>query len=96
MQAERRKCPECGHHWAWQMSDGRFKCRSCGQRYRCLSVWHASRLSEAAKGKLLEYFVLGVPAYRARFRAPCAPHNRALLPSDSRRDGDSRRVGGTF
>ncbi len=72
MKAERRKCPECGHHWAWLMSDGRFKCRWCAHRYRCYSVWQASRLSEADKRKLLEYFVLGVPAYRARFRAPCS------------------------
>ncbi len=72
MKAERRKCPECGHHWAWQMSDGRLKCRWCAHRYRCCSVWQASRLGEADKCKLLEYFVLGVPAYRARFRAPCS------------------------
>ncbi len=95
MQAERRKCPECGHHWAWLMSDGRFKCRWCAHRYRCCSVWRASRLGEADKRKLLEYFVLGVPAYRARFRVSCslssavfAPHNRAVLSSDSRGDGD--------
>lgn len=72
MQVSRRCCPECGHHWAWQMSDGRYKCRSCRFRYQFGSVWQASRLSEADKRKLLEYFVLGVPAYRARFRAPCS------------------------
>jgi transposase len=30
------------------------------------------RLSERAKLKLLDYFVLGVPAYRLRFRGPCS------------------------
>jgi transposase len=54
------------------MSDGRYKCRSCRFRYQFSSVWQTSRLSEADKRKLLEYFVLGVPAYRARFRAPCS------------------------
>ncbi len=72
MQAERRKCPECDHHWAWLMSDGRFKCRLCRHRYIWCSVWQASRLSDGDKRQLLEYFVLGVPAYRARFRAPCS------------------------
>jgi transposase len=67
---ERRKCIKCGHHWAWQLSDGRFKCRRCKARYRWRSVWQASRLSEANKRRLLEFFVLGVPVYRARFRSP--------------------------
>ena len=62
-------CPECDHYWAWQMSDGRFKCRLCAHRYKWLSVWDASRLREHGKSNPLEYFVLGVPAYRARFRA---------------------------
>ena len=72
MKASRRSCPECGHHWAWLMGDGRFKCRLCAHRYKWLSVWDASRLSERDKSKLLEYFVPGVAAYRARFRAPCS------------------------
>ena len=72
MQSRRRQCPQCGHHWAWQMSDGRFKCRWCRHRYTWRSVWTASRLSEGDKQKLLEFFVLGVPAYRARFRAPAS------------------------
>lgn len=72
MEASRRSCPECGHHWAWLMSDGRFKCRLCAHRYKWLSVWDASRLSERDQQRLLEFFVLGVPAYRARFRAPCS------------------------
>lgn len=66
----RRKCPVCGHHWAWQLNDGRFKCRGCRSRYRWRSVWQASRLNETDKKRLLEFFVLGVPVYRARFRSP--------------------------
>ena len=59
------------------MSDGRFKCRLSAHRYKWLSVWDVSRLGGADKRKLLEFFVLGVPAStqrvpRARFRAPCS------------------------
>jgi hypothetical protein len=38
-----------------------------------LSVWDASRLNETDKKRLLEFFVLGVPAYVLAF----APHARA-------------------
>ncbi len=69
---QRRSCSECGHHWAWLLGDSRFKCRNCKRVYTWRSVWDSGRLSEADKRKLLEYFVLGVPAYRARFRAPCS------------------------
>lgn len=68
----RKSCKKCGYHWFWPLSDRRFKCRSCGQRQSFRSVWHSCRLSEATKRKLLEYFVLGVPAYRLRFRGPAS------------------------
>lgn len=67
----RRACPQCGYHWAWSLADGRFKCRHCRHYYSSRSAWQALRLSERAKLKLLDYFVLGVPAYRLRFRGPC-------------------------
>ena len=63
-----RRCPECGYGWSWHLGDGRSKCRSCGTRYRVVSVWSASRLSYATKRKLVELFVYGVPGYRLRFR----------------------------
>jgi transposase len=34
------------------------------------SVWESIRFPEETKRRLLEYFVLGVPAYRLRFRGP--------------------------
>jgi transposase len=68
----RKACRGCGHHWFWKLGDGRFKCRKCGQRQVFRSVWDSSRLSEAAKKQLLEYFVLGVPAHRLRFRGPAS------------------------
>lgn len=69
----RRACPQCGYHWAWSLADGRFKCRHCRHYYSFRSAWQALRLPERAKLKLLDYFVLGVPAYRLRFRGPGSP-----------------------
>lgn len=68
----KRACPSCRYHWAWVLRDGRFKCRRCGHRYTFQSVWGACRLPDRAKRKLLEYFVLGVPVYRLRFRGPAS------------------------
>ena len=68
----RRSCPQCGFAWAWTLGDGRFKCRKCKRRYTFKSVWDSCRLSSRTKQKLLECFVLGVPAYRLRFRGPAS------------------------
>lgn len=68
----RRHCPDCHFTWAYRLGDGRFKCRRCGHRYRPLSAFDASRLTPAVKLQLLEYFVLGVPVYRQRFRSPAS------------------------
>lgn len=68
----RRACPQCGHHWAWALADGRFKCRKCRSPYTFRSVWQSIRLSERTKLKLLDYLALGVPAYRLRFRGPAS------------------------
>ena len=69
----RRCTEECGYTRAWKLADGRFKCRRCGRRYTWTTVWEASRLPEATKRKLVEYFVLGVPSDRARFRGLASP-----------------------
>jgi transposase len=69
----RRQCPSCGHHWAWKLADGRFKCRGCQRRYSYGCTWTASRLSEATKRRLVDYFVLGVPSYRLRFHGLASP-----------------------
>lgn len=65
----RTQCPNCKHHWSWKLSDGRKKCRSCGHRYTSQNIWDAYRLSEKTKRKLLDYFVLGVPVYRLRWKS---------------------------
>lgn len=66
------RCPRCGYTRAYELSDGRSKCKRCGQRYRWRSVWSASRLSDATKHELLRRFVWGVPVYRQRFGSPAS------------------------
>lgn len=61
-------CPACGHEAAWRLGDGRYKCRACGRRYAWTTAWDAVHLPRETKERLLDYFVLGVPAYRLRFR----------------------------
>ena len=68
-----RRCTECGYTRAWKLEDGRFKCRRCGRRYTWTTVWEASRLPTSTKRKLVEYFALGVPSYRIRFRDLASP-----------------------
>lgn len=68
-----RRCPECAAKPAWALSDGRWKCRRCGTRYRYRTAWDAQRISSRDKNRLLEFFVLGVPAYRLRFRMTLSP-----------------------
>lgn len=68
-----RRCPSCSAKPAWGLSDGRWKCRRCGTRYRYRTAWDAQRISSREKNRLLEFFVLGVPAYRLRFRVSLSP-----------------------
>lgn len=74
----RRRCPSCGYTRAWELADGRFKCRRCGNRYRWQPLWHASRLDARTKNRLLDYFALGVPVRRV------GGNGRASLPAIER------------
>ena len=67
-----KRCPSCDHTRAYELSDGRRKCRQCGQRYTWTSVWESVRLPAKAKGRLVEMFSLGVPVFRQRFNAPAS------------------------
>lgn len=58
-------CPRCENHRAWVLADGWFKCRT---PYTHRSFLQSARFSERVKRKLLDYFVLGVLAYKLRFR----------------------------
>jgi len=71
-------CTKCGKSRHWRLGDGRLKCRHCSHRFSPRSVWARSRLSERTKHQLLEWFVLGVPVYRQRFRG------RASAPATER------------
>lgn len=64
----KRHYPICRYTWASKLNDGRLKCRRCGHRYTFQTIWNVCRLPERTKLKLLDYFVLGVPAYRLRFK----------------------------
>jgi len=61
-------CPKCHFRLNWQLSDGRRKCQ------KCRSVFTPStagfRLSSYQISHLIEYFCLGVPAYRLKYVLP--------------------------
>ena len=105
-----KQCPKCSFSWSWQLSDGRYKCRKCGTRYRIATMWDASRLSASTKRKLVELFVFGVPVYRTRFRgiaspsaserfyrmirACCAYHEHCREPFEGAVECDETTIGG--
>lgn len=64
-------CPRCGGKKFWQLSSGRRRCQSCGlTRKSGKTVWQKTRISPYWKGRLVEFFCLGVPGYRLRFQVP--------------------------
>ena len=65
----KKRCPCCSSSKAYELADGRRKCRDCGHRYSWTSVWDSIRLPTRTKGRLREMFVLGVPVFRQRFGA---------------------------
>ena len=82
----KNRCPHCQFGRAYHLADGRRQCRKCRYKFSIqVSVWERYRISEKAKRKLLEYFVLGVPIYRARFRLPCSPKTAERFFRDIRR-----------
>ncbi|MFZ5932874.1 MAG: transposase, partial [Patescibacteria group bacterium] len=64
-------CPRCGSRKFWSLSGGLKRCQSCGlTRKSRQTVWQKTRISPYWKGRLVEFFCLGVPAYRLRFQVP--------------------------
>lgn len=64
-------CPRCGSRKFWSISGGLKRCKNCGlTRKRKQTVWQKTRISPYWKGRLVEFFCLGVPAYRLRFQVP--------------------------
>lgn len=81
----RMRCPKCEFGKVWKLFDGRRKCKRCGNRFaKERSIWASYRVSESAKRKLLEYFSLGVPVFRARFRLPCSYRTAERFFRDAR------------
>ena len=64
-------CPRCGGKKFWRLSTGQRRCGQCGlTRKFDKTYWNSSKISPYWKGRLLEYFCLGVPAYRLRHQVP--------------------------
>ena len=67
-------CPRCKGTKFWSLSTGQRRFRQCGlTRKFDKTSWDATRISPYWKGRLLEYFCLGVPAYRLRYQVPANP-----------------------
>ena len=63
--------PRCGSKKLWQLSIGQTRCSRCGlTRKVSKNHWEKTRISPYWKGRLVDYFYLGVPAYRLRFQVP--------------------------
>ena len=66
-----KKCPRCGSQKFWILSTGQLRCSQCRLTRKPDPVlWQKTRISPYWKGRLIEFFCLGVPAYRLRFQVP--------------------------
>ena len=66
-----KTCPRCGSKKFWLLSTGQIRCINCGlTRKGSKTLWQKTRISPYWKGRLVEFFSLGVPAYRLRFQVP--------------------------
>jgi transposase len=64
-------CPRCGGRKFWRLATGQRRCGECGlTRKFDKTYWTSTKMSPYWKGRLLEYFCLGIPAYRLRFQVP--------------------------
>lgn len=69
-----KKCPRCGSQKFWVLSTGQKRCSRCGLTRRDeKTYWQSTKISPYWKGRLVEFFCLGVPAYRLRFQVPLDP-----------------------
>ncbi len=64
-------CPRCGGKKFWRLATGQRRCGECGlTRKFDKTYWTSTKMSPYWKGRLLEYFCLGIPAYRLRYQVP--------------------------
>jgi len=69
-----KTCPRCDGKKFWSLSTGQKRCSRCGlTRKFDRPLWHSTKISPYWKGRLVEFFCLGVPAYRLRFQVPLNP-----------------------
>ena len=54
----------------WVLKNGQKRCTACRYTAKSPGVIFSTRIAPFWKGKLHEYFVLGVPAYRLRYKVP--------------------------
>jgi transposase len=65
------QCPRCGSTKFWRLRTGQRRCTKCRlTRKFGRTRWQKARISPYWKGRLVEFFCLGVPAYRLRFQVP--------------------------
>ena len=65
------KCPRCGSEKFWVLSTGQKRCTKCRlTRKFDKTLWPLTNIPPYWKERLLEFFCLGVPAYRLRFQVP--------------------------
>ncbi|MCX7881541.1 MAG: hypothetical protein N2482_03490 [Patescibacteria group bacterium] len=67
-----RNCPYCkGTVW-YHLSSDQKRCKTCGltRYFKSKTFYNQTRINQYWKGKLVEYFALGLPVYRIRFRVP--------------------------
>jgi len=66
-----KTCPRCGSKKLWYLSTEQIRCSQCGlTRKISKDIWKKKHISPYWKGRLIEYFCLGFPAYRLRFQVP--------------------------
>jgi transposase len=69
-----RTCPRCDGKEFWSLSTGQKRCSRCGlTRKFDRPLGLSTKISPYWRGRLLEFFCLGVPAYRLRFQVPLNP-----------------------
>lgn len=69
-----KTCPRCTGKKFWKLSTGQQRCSQCGLTRKIpvaeKNEWASTRIPPYWKGRLVEFFCLGVPAYRLRFQVP--------------------------
>ncbi|KGS34656.1 hypothetical protein X945_6040 [Burkholderia pseudomallei ABCPW 107] len=76
----------------YELSDGRYKCRSCGKKFSWTSVWDSVRLSSREKTRLLDARVLtsGEGLWTDSAHEKTDPRRPATELSDGRRPQEDR------